>query len=322
MRHVWMDLARGLAVVSMFVAHTSPAGGILAVSEYVTAPLFAALLGGAAHHVFERWRGGTGRYLLAMSLRGLILLGAGMLAQPIYAQIVVVLQWLGALSIPMALILVLRLRSSWLLIGAAAVVAVSPPLMDAAREWRAADPFHAAAPLVDFLISGRYYRLFPMLASGLVGIVLARRLATVERVRLWPAVVACGAAAAAVVLGKITPLGGGADSGSWRELIASLALVVAAAYGSRWLAGLKHAAWFTPLVATGQLAMTAYVLQLVVLRVITDVVYAGGRDDHWWVLGVLTAGVVAFCTAWRRWVGRGPLERVLRLPLTALRADR
>ena len=44
-RLTWLDLARGFAVISMVVAHTSPWGGILNVSEYVTAPWFAMLIG-------------------------------------------------------------------------------------------------------------------------------------------------------------------------------------------------------------------------------------------------------------------------------------
>lgn len=108
-RHLWLDLARGLAVVSMLVAHTAPAGGIFNVTEYLTAPLFAALIGASLHHALERWRGSTGRFLASAALRGLLLFLAGVALQPVYLQIVVVLQWLGALSVVLALVVVLRL---------------------------------------------------------------------------------------------------------------------------------------------------------------------------------------------------------------------
>lgn len=44
-RLTWPDLARGVAVVSMLVAHTAPVGGILNLSEFLTAPLFAMIVG-------------------------------------------------------------------------------------------------------------------------------------------------------------------------------------------------------------------------------------------------------------------------------------
>ena len=37
-RLAWLDLARGFAVISMVLAHTSPWGGVLNASEYLTAP--------------------------------------------------------------------------------------------------------------------------------------------------------------------------------------------------------------------------------------------------------------------------------------------
>ena len=51
-RLVWVDVARGLALVSMFLAHAAPSGGpggALHLTEFLTAALFAALVGvGAA----------------------------------------------------------------------------------------------------------------------------------------------------------------------------------------------------------------------------------------------------------------------------------
>ncbi|WP_447646028.1 hypothetical protein [Nocardioides zeae] len=47
-RDLGIDAARGLALVSMFVAHFAPTagpGGVLDLSEYLTAPLFAFLIG-------------------------------------------------------------------------------------------------------------------------------------------------------------------------------------------------------------------------------------------------------------------------------------
>lgn len=43
-RLVWPDAARGVAVLSMFVAHVAPGGGVILLSEFLTAPLFALLV--------------------------------------------------------------------------------------------------------------------------------------------------------------------------------------------------------------------------------------------------------------------------------------
>lgn len=318
-RHLWLDLARGLAIISMLVAHTAPVGGIFNVTEYLTAPLFAAMIAASLHYAFEMWRGGTGRFVAAMSLRGAVLFLGGVALQPLYLQIVVVLQWLGALTVVAAIVVALRLPSWILGVAGALIVAVSPPLMMAARSWRLSDPSHVAGPLVDFLIAAPYYRLIPMIAAALLGVLLARWLARPVRRRILATVAAGAVAAVAVAVGKVTPLGADPYSGTWPDLVACLALVVAASAASSWVATTSSTGWLAPLVATGQLAMTAYVLQSVLLRILTETVLQGQRDDHWWVLGFLIVTIVALCWAWQRFLGQGPFERVLRLPVRLLR---
>lgn len=77
-----------------------------------------------------------------------------------------------------------------------------------------------------------------------------------------------------------------------------------------------------PLAATGRLALTAYALQLIILRGLTDAFLQGGRDDHWWVLVLTLALIVTSCTLWDRWLGQGPLERQLRVHLPLFRRTR
>ena len=179
------------------------------------------------------------------------------------------------------------------------------------RTARAATP----SPLLDFLIAGEIYRLIPFLAAGLLGIALARRMRALARSDLLVAAAAGGVAAVAVVVGKLTPLGADPYSGTWPELVAGLALVVAVSAGAARLASPPRTGWLAPLAATGQMAMTAYVLQSVILRGLEETVLRGQRDDHWWVLALLIVAIVGFCWAWRRRLGQGPLERLLRLPM-------
>lgn len=148
---------------------------------------------------------------------------------------------------------------------------------------------------------------------------LAERLLSPGRWHLPAAGAALLVAGAAVVLGKTTPLGADPYSGTWPELVASLALVVSAVAFSRWLAGLPSTAWLAPFAATGRLAMTAYVLQSVILRLLEETLLEGQSDDHWWVLGTLTVSIVGLCWAWWATAGQGPLERLLRLPMPLFR---
>ena len=61
-----------------------------------------------------------------------------------------------------------------------------------------------------------------------------------------------------------------------------------------------------PVASVGAMALTAYSLQIVALRVFPP---DGSFGGHIWILFI--AGVVVFAVAWRLLVGRGPLERLL-----------
>ena len=91
-RQLWLDLARGLAVISMVVAHTAPAGGIFTVTEYLTAPLFGAAIGAGIELAWRGWRSGSARFVGTNAVRGALLFLAGVLLQGVYWQVVVVLQ--------------------------------------------------------------------------------------------------------------------------------------------------------------------------------------------------------------------------------------
>lgn len=98
-REDWLDLARGLAVVSMIVAHTSPWGGLWNVSEFLTAPLFAFLVGASLVLAWSRSDRRYGFFVVANVLRGLVLVALGEALQALYFPIIVVLQTLGVLTI-------------------------------------------------------------------------------------------------------------------------------------------------------------------------------------------------------------------------------
>ena len=130
-----LDAARGLAVLSMLVAHLCPADGVFRISEYLTAPLFAVIIGISMGIRLAERRPPVGTFLLDNVQRGLVLVVLGVLLQAIYDQIDVVLPYLGVLVIVLAPLALLLHRLPVLTLGIAGALAVVGPLVvERARE--------------------------------------------------------------------------------------------------------------------------------------------------------------------------------------------
>lgn len=322
----WLDLARGLAVVSMVIAHTSPWGGVFNVSEYLSAPWFAFLMGCSFRLATPAPGRPHGRFVVTSMMRGtvLVLLGVGL--QAVYAQIDVVLAYLGLLTIVLAA-LAEPLRRAGVAVGVAAVVAVvSPVAMTATRAWLASGGSGVAVVdrLAEFVLAGPSYRVLTLLAFAAAGMAATAGLA---RVRAGGRDVAIGillgaAALAAYGLGRLSPWGSAAYSGSTPEIVGATLLSASATWLCAWVVAAVPDSWqrvFDPFVATGRMALTAYTAQILVLAAIVGVLLPGQRDDHWWVL----LGVLVVCVggswAWLSRFRTGPLEVVVRLPARFVR---
>ncbi len=124
-----LDAARGFAVISMLVAHLSPAGGVFTISEYLTAPLFAVVIGVAMGiHLADRRPGAT-QFLLENLQRGVLLILLGVLLQEMYFWIIVVLPYLGLLIVVLAPLALLLHRAPLLTLGLAVAGAVLGPIV-------------------------------------------------------------------------------------------------------------------------------------------------------------------------------------------------
>ena len=182
-----LDAARGLAVVSMLVAHLCPVGGPFTLSEYLTAPLFAVVVGVSMGLVLRERRPRTATFLRDQTQRGLVLVVLGLLLQPMYRQIDVVLPYLGVLVVVLAPLAVLlhRLPATAVAptaLGLAAVVAVAgPAVTTGAREVLVQ---HLATwpdwwlDVLRWLAAGGSYRLvsfLPMALGGLARAAVLRR---------------------------------------------------------------------------------------------------------------------------------------------------
>ena len=319
-RLVGLDLARGVAVVSMLVAHLSPVGGLLDVTEYLTAPLFAVVIGAAMGIQLDRRHPGIVPFLVSNLQRGLVLVVLGVVLQLVYGQIDVVLPYLGLLVLVLAPIAVLIHHAPILTLGFAAAGTVLGPLVtERARDAEVGSSWPGVvSDLVRWLATGEHYRLVSFLPMALAGLALASVLTTARtkgRNGWGVAGVLVGAAAGAYLLGATSSDGAAAYSGSSAEVLGASLLasgVVVAAFLVADLAEDRGATrWLAPVVDTGRLALTAYTLQVLWLVLVSVVRGRGVADDSWLVLLTTTLVVVGGCWALARWWGTGPLEWLL-----------
>jgi hypothetical protein len=252
--------------------------------------------------------------------RGMVLVVLGILLQQVYSQIDVVLPYLGLLVVVMAPFALLLHRRPALTLGLAAAAAVAGHVA-LVRARLALDQHYASWPrwgedIVRWVAAGDSYRLVSFLPMALGGLALATVLRRAARPRTGYAVAAAllVASVAAYLVGRTTPDGSAAYSGTTAEVVGATLLAAGAVIGSFLvlaLAGrLGVGRVLDPVLSTGRLSLTAYTLQILFLAAVA-VVRGPVRDDSWFVLGSTTVVVVGGCWLFERLVGTGPLEWVM-----------
>ncbi|UZN04583.1 heparan-alpha-glucosaminide N-acetyltransferase domain-containing protein [Cellulomonas sp. S1-8] len=325
-RIVGVDTARGLAVLGMVTAHvgpddpwrTWPPGGWSQLADGRPSALFVLLAGvglgllsGGAHPV-DGTRLVQARLRILVRAVLLVVLGTGivLLGTPV---VVILVVYAGLFAAGVA---VLR-WPRWALIVAAVAVAVLGPLLrrvlvvDLRLEVADERPLDLMSVLI-----GQYYPAVVWFAYVLVGLAVARGDLRAGRTHAVLAAVGAGlvvaghggAWAARLVLGATAGLLTAEPHSSTTFEVAGnvgtclLVLAVCLAVGVRWPRALA------PVSATGALALTAYVGQLLVIAVLgDDVVYEATVTGWLWFLLV----TLALCWLWHATVGRGPLETIL-----------
>lgn len=331
-RLAWLDLARGLAVVSMIFAHTWPWGGPWAIVEYLSAPWFALLIGVAMSVGWRSWAGTPARHVAAQATRGVLLVGLGLWLQGRYEQIVVVLPTLGVLIVLLAVVgWLIRWRTVPALVLAAAMAVASPVLAGAGRVWLATQSSGGVHTwLVDLLFTGYAYRVSSFLGMALAGVAVGPLLTSGRAAGGWRAllnmVALFGASASAYLIGGRLPDGARPYSGSTAEIVGATLLSLSATWFCWWLAGAlgeaRTRALLGALMDTGRMALSAYTLQVLGLAAIVALVLPGQRDDHWWVTLQVSGLCIGSSWLWLRFLPQGPVEILLRLPGRRLRRGR
>ncbi|MGJ7905496.1 DUF418 domain-containing protein [Actinopolyspora sp. H202] len=347
-RLVGIDIARGLAVLGMFAAHTVPSGWLYTLVSGRSAALFAVLagvsitlLGGGTEP--HGGRSGTAS-AVRIAVRAAVLFVLGLVLAGMQVPALVILSFYGVLfllAIPL-----LPLRATWLAVLAAALAAVAPLVSFLARSGMATPNRLRYTPeLADFtslegvadafriiVLTGAYPVLtwIPFLLAGMALGRLGPRgrggptvafgigLALLGYGVSWLALHVFGdfERFVGVYRGTVPTrdpvylLTAGAHSGTTFEIIGATG--VALTVIGLCLFVERPRTLLFPIAAVGALALTSYAGHLLVLGAFGSEVLAELRGESPYTLWLVLAVGALLCAAlWRRFLGRGPLERVL-----------
>lgn len=324
-RVVGIDLARGVALVAMFVAHTAPSpgpAGVLNLSEFVTAPLFALLIGAGAFFSSERMN--FPQLFASSVVRAIAFVALGLYIEGWGAQVDIVLPYLGVLSLLMA---PLVFAPAWVLAGLAVAswwfaLTLKTYFMPAYSQSLAEGGYLHYA--YQWLFTGAHYQVVTLLCYACVGAVLARALSDWGMVGDAVLAVAATGVAGLLFWYSRTAVEEFLPYTSTRlEMGFALALCLAAVGWCCLLARLfaNRQAILAPLVDAGRMTLTLYVLHVGLLALYTRYAPVYGwpmNDDSWLMMGGLIVVSLLFAWAWGRFLGgtflrRGPLETPLAL---------
>lgn len=334
-----VDAARGIALIGMFVAHVAPVvpsaevGELIAIADERPRLLFALTAGVGLGLITGGTRPRTGERAelrRQIAIRAVILLALGLFVivflQPL---VIVILDVYGIAFLAMLPLLFIPARVA-LVIGAAAL-AIAPALVALAERDQGIQVAAAGdlGIVVDWFLTGSYPVII-WVPVMLIGLALARAdvasRPTVARYALGGtlAAVVCLPLAAALPGNQVLGADPSADwmiparasletVGNVGVGLAVLALVIALTAIATSPVRRVSTTLLSPITATGTMPLTIYTGQLVVLS-LSKREGAGGVpvDDSWELLIGLIAGSMLFAWLWRRYVGRGPLEMLLR----------
>ena len=325
-RYLVPDVARGVAILEMIIAHAGP---IMVTQPVATAflqgqlndlasPLFAVTMGAAAAIVLAKAGTSTAarRTVIVQNvIRGLILVLLGLLLSTWGSWIAVVLSFLGiVLAIGTPLVL---LGSRALIAVLAVVLVLGAPLnefvLTTAGPLITAGERTPGSFLLEWLFLSPHYRVTNLLPWFLFGALLFR-------IRFGGRTAAWIMLALSVPAWWLGPLWRGATgvefspSGSYLDTLHDAGLVfgvlgvimLLASLGGRRSSAVVRAV-FVPFEAIGSISLSLYVFQVAVVGWMSaNGISFGTTDPLAWV--VLVFGVPMVGILWWRFVGKGPIE--------------
>lgn len=330
-----VDAARGLALIGMFIAHVAPtvealtAAELLAIADDRPRLLFALTAGiglgfmsGGMRPISE----GRGALRRQIAVRAVILIALGMLIWATLDPLVFII--LDVYGVAFLVMLPLLFISRRVMLGAGiALLAVSPALASIGAHSEFVNEVRQTSLkfLADWAVGGAY-PVIVWVSVMLIGLALARYDLTSARVISVTALAGTAAASVFLPISRMLPAPEILAEMAWSvPLRASLetignvgvgVLVVAAMLTLTALArpAVRRVAGtlLSPITAMGSMPLSIYTIHLVVIGLAKHVEDGVVTDDSWPLLIGLIVGSMLFAWLWRRYLGRGPLERLLR----------
>jgi len=324
-RYLVPDVARGVAILAMLIAHagplmsTQPAATAFLQGQLndVASPLFATTMGAAAAIVLAKAGTASAQrtVILQNVIRGAILVLLGLLLATWGSWIAIVLSFLGiVLAIGTPLVL---LGTRALMAVLAVVLVLGAPLNDlmlaATGPLITGGERTPASFLLEWLFLSPHYRVTNLLPWFLFGALLFR-------IRFGGRRAGWILLAIAVPAWWIGPLWRGATgeefsaSGSYLDTLHDAGLVLGvlgvimllASLGGRRTSAVVRAV-FLPFEAIGSISLSLYVFQVAVVGWMSaNGISFGTTDPVAWL--VLVIGVPIVGILWWRFVGKGPIE--------------
>lgn len=338
-----IDMARALAIVGMVMVHVGPRdladGGVVGAAYRVShgrASIgFIVLAGiGVALLAGDRSRDGLSAATVRLGWRAVVLWPAGLALQSLDINVAVILQYYAVYFVVAAALM--RLSDRWLLVVAAASGALGPVVRilierTAPHLYESGVPaWHDVARIARDILATGYYPVIVWTAPLALGIWLGRRdLRSPTVVRAIAATGAIAATAGFVLSDALVArFGEAAAADDWRSLyiiephnemplwVLTAGGIAVAVIGVCLLLAARAPRVVWPLVALGQLALTTYVLHLLVLELWPQWLLAqDGYAAAWTSVARFTVVAVLLATAYRAAATRGPFELLLRPPL-------
>ena len=252
-------------------------------------------------------------------IRALVLLLLGAALSLTGSEVAIILDYYAVMFVLIAPVL---WAPRWLLAVVAATLTFGSPLI-AARlppfDLTAFDAFDVPSVVSAYFFTGHYPALvwLPFLC---VGIICARSDISLRSTQYLMMILGCAASAIGYGVAAILPgVDATAHSGSTAELLGSGGLAIALLGGIVWIASregsvghlIRRITW--PLAAAGAMALSVYITQILVLATAAHLRDTSGGVDYPGIpllVGMTVLSLLA-ATLWRRYLGQGPLERLL-----------
>jgi len=320
-----IDVARGLAIIGMFVAHAIPRADEAELLVDGRSSILFATLAGISLGIMtgsERpiERGQRADRVVSIVGRALILFLLGVALGTLGSGVAIILEYYAIMFLFLTPALFLP---RWALGLIAAVLTVIAPT-SAAGTGSASLPVDSLAYFLQYYLLIGSYPVLIWLPFLLLGLIAARSGLGRARTQIW--MIVAGISMSVLGYGTAWLLPGvtaEAHSGSTAEVLGSGGLAVAIIGALLWFTSPERTG-ISPAIRTvlgpvgtiGAMALTVYTMQIITLAVFVVLrERSGGMIEYpgWPLLIGMTVASLLFAGVWRHFLGKGPLERLLTL---------